>query len=234
MNENIKEPIRRTRAYWYVDGLYELGNGVFFILLGIVLLIEASAPKDSSFANLMSLLRNLVLIGGTISVSLLVQAAKNRLTYPRTGYIIYPQAKGRKFGLYLGIGLAFSAVVSCGIVIGIMVIPALQTMIAYMPFWLMIGLGLFIGGLYLSWGSRTGLRRFYGLALLGTITGLTLALPARGLTIFKGSRYLLIGPGIFLIIMGIGLCISGATTLRSYLKHTQPLDRESSAEADYE
>jgi hypothetical protein len=105
-----------------------------------------------------------------------------------------------------------------------MLIPALQTMIIYLPFWLMIGLGIFSGGILLSWGLRTGLSRFYWLSGLGLITGILLALPGRGLTLVLGNRYLLTGSGIFCLVMGIGFCLSGAITLRSYLNQTQPQD----------
>lgn len=220
MNKNVENAIQRTQAYWYVDGLYELGSGIFAIVVGIFLVIEGSLPAGSSIASTMSFLRNVALIGGTIITGLLVRVIKTRVTYQRTGYIAYPRPNGKKFGLYLAIGLAVAALVSCGLVFGIMVIPALQTMIIYLPFWLMVGLGIFTGGMLLSWGLRTGLSRFYWLAGLVLITGLVLALPGRGLTLVDGNRYLLTGPGIFCVVTGIGLSISGAITLRNYLNHT--------------
>jgi hypothetical protein len=175
---------------------------------------------------MMSFLRNGVLIGGTIATGLLVRVIKTRLTYTRTGYIAYPKLNGKKFGFYLAVGLIVAALVSCGLVFGIILIPALQTMIIYLPFWLMIGLGISIGGILLSWGLRTGLSRFYWLAGLSLLTGLVLALPGRGLTLVEGSRYLLTGPGVFCAVMGVGLSISGAITLRNYLRQTSPQNRE--------
>jgi hypothetical protein len=219
---NIKDPIRRTQAYWYVDGLVELGTGVLFLMLGFVLIIEGAILDNASLANTLSFVRNFLMIGGTIGIGLLTKYIKSRLTYPRTGYIAYPQPKGRQLGKVLGIGLGFAFTASVGLVLAILYIPALQTMIAYMPSWLMVGLGIFAGGVYLSWGLRTGLRRFYWLAGLGLFTGLILAWPSRGLNLIEGQSYLRTGPGIFLIVMGIGLCISGTTTLRNYLKNTQP------------
>jgi hypothetical protein len=171
---------------------------------------------------MLSIFRNFLLIGGTIGVGLLVKAIKSRLTYPRTGYIAYPQPKGTQLGKAMGIGLVVAFAVSLGLVLAILYIPALQTMIAYMPSWLMVGLGVFVGGVYLSWGLRTGLRRFYMLAGLGLVSGFVLAWHGRGLNLIEGKSYLLTGPGIFFIVMGIGLCISGVVTLRNYLKNTHP------------
>jgi hypothetical protein len=164
----------------------------------------------------------MTMILGTIAVGLSVKTIKSRLTYPRTGYIAYPQPKTREFGKFVGVAVVTAIIVSLGLVLAMRNIPAVQTMIAYLPTWLMVWLGLILGGVYLSWGLRTGLRRFYWLAGLSLITGLVLACQGRGLTLVTGRRYLLAGPGIFLTVMGVGLCISGAVTLRDYLQRTQP------------
>lgn len=227
MSTNIKEPIRRTQAYWYVDGLVEMGTGFTFLLLGIVLILESVAPADSRQANILSFLRNAIIIGGTIGTGLLIKFIKQRLTYPRTGYIAYPQPKGKKFGIFLGMGLAIAAIISSGFLLVIMFLPAVQTMIVYLPSWLMVWLGIFIACAYLSWGARTGLRRFYWLAGMGLFTGLVLAWQSRGLTLVNGTSYLMSGPGIFLMIMGFCLFFSGGVTLRNYLKSTPLINGES-------
>ena len=226
MTTKIKEPIRRTQAYWHVDGLVELGTGSIFILLGIVLILESIASAGSKQASILFFLRNVILIGGTIGIGLLVKAIKARLTFPRTGYIAYPQPKGKKFGIYLGIGLVFAALISGGFLFFISFIPAVQMMIVYLPGWIMVWLGILIASVYLSWAVRTGLRRFYWLAGMGLFTGLVLAWQARGLTLVDGKSYLMTGPGIFFIIMGCCLFISGGVTLRNYLKSTQPINGE--------
>jgi hypothetical protein len=219
---NIKNPIQRTQAYWYVDGLVELGTGALFLMLGIVLAIEGTITPTSSLAKALSFVRNFLMIGGTIGIGLLVKYIKSRLTYPRTGYIAYLQPKGRELGKTLSIGLVITFIFSLGLILAILYIPTLQTMIAYMPSWLMVGLGIFAGCVYLSWGVRTGLQRFYWLAGLNLFCGLILAWRGRGLNLIEGQSYLRTGPGIFLIVMGINLCISGTVTLRNYLKNTQP------------
>jgi len=221
MTNPIKDPIRRTQAYWYVDGLVEIGTGVFLMLLGIILIIEGALPADAPWADTLAFVRNMTMVVGTIAVGLSVKAIKNRLTYPRTGYIAYPQPKSHEFGKYLGVAVVTAIIVSLGLVLAMKYIPVVQTMIAYLPAWLMVWLGLILGCIYLSWGLRTGLRRFYWLAGLSLITGLVLAWQGRGLNLIEGKSYLLTGSGIFLTVMGIGLSISGAVTLRNYLKNTQ-------------
>lgn len=218
MSTKVKELMRRTQAYWYVDGLVELGTGIVFFLLGIVLILESVTPPDSNLSSILSFSRNTILIGGTIGIGLLTKFIKAQLTYPRTGYIAYQRPKGKKIGMYLGIGLGLAALISGGFLFAISFIPAVKTMIIYLPFWIMVWLGILIASVYLSWAVRTGLRRFNWLALIGFLTGLLLAWQTRGLTFIDGKSFLLAGPGIFFIIMGACLLISGSLTLRSYLK----------------
>ncbi|MFN2237623.1 MAG: hypothetical protein ACK2U1_25615 [Anaerolineales bacterium] len=226
MTHKFKESIRRTQAYWYVDGLVELGTGLVFILLGIILIIESITPADSNFSSILSFLRNAILIGGTIGIGLLTKVLKARLTYPRTGYIAYPRPKGKNIGIYLGFGFIIAALISGGFLFVISFVPAVQTMIIYLPTWIMVWLGILIASVYLSWAVRTGLRRFIWLAGIGLLTGLMLAWQARGLTFITGKSSLLAGPGFFFLIMGSCLLISGGLTLRNYLKSNQPINGE--------
>jgi hypothetical protein len=53
---------------------------------------------------------------------------------------------------------------------------------------------------------------------IGLLTGLILALQARGHIFVDGQSFLLAGPGSFFIIMGSYLLISGCFTLGSHLK----------------
>jgi hypothetical protein len=226
MTSKFKESIRRTQAYWYVDGLVELGTGLVFILLGIILILESITPSDSNISSFLSFFRNAILIGGTIGIGLLTKVLKAQLTYPRTGYITYPRPKGKKFGIYLAFGLVIAALISGGFLFVISFVPAVKTMIIYLPTWIMVWLGILIASVYLSWAVRTGLRRFIWLAGIGLITGLIIAWQARGLTFIDGKSSLLAGPGIFLIIMGSCLLISGGLTFRNYLKSHQPINGE--------
>jgi hypothetical protein len=226
MTHKFKESIRRTQAYWYIDGLVELGTGIIFFVLGIILMLESSTPSDSNLSSILSFFRNAILIGGTIGIGLLTKVLKAHLTYPRTGYIAYPRPKGKNIGIYLGFGLVIAALISGGFLFAISFIPAVQTMFIYLPTWIMVWLGILIASVFLSWAVRTGIRRFFWLAGIGLLTGLILAWQARGLTFIDGKSSLLAGPGIFFIIMGSSLLISGGLTLRNYLKSNQPINGE--------
>ena len=226
MSDLIKVPLRRVQAYWYVDGLVELGSGILFALLGVVLWAEGATPRGSAFAGALSTLRQVLLIGGTIGMGLAVRAIKTRLTYLRTGYIAYPQPKGKQLAGILAKGIGLTALIGLIVVLLFWWVPVLRETLIYLPTWLSIGLGLFIAGMFVSWALRTGLPRFYGLAVLALFAGIILGWQTRGLNIVEGRNYLFINPGIFLSILGIGLIISGSVTLRNYLSRTQPKDGE--------
>jgi hypothetical protein len=203
-----------------------MGTGLLFFLLGIVLILEGNTPDGSSLSSILSIARNVIMIGGTIGIGLLVKGIKTKLTYPRTGYIAYPQPKGKKLGFYIVFGLIFAFVVSGGMLFILMYIPAVQKMIIYLPTWLLVWLGIFIASVYLTRGIRTGLFRFFGLAGIGLITSFVLAYMGRGQTLLNGKTYLAIGPGIFFVIMSFCLFVSGVVTLRNYLQSNQPINGE--------
>ena len=71
MTHKFKESIRRAQAYWYIDGLVELGTGMLFFVLGIILMLESTTPSDSNLSSILSFFRNVFLIGGTIGIGLL-------------------------------------------------------------------------------------------------------------------------------------------------------------------
>jgi hypothetical protein len=124
MTPKFKDLIRRTQAYWYIDGFVELDTGIIFFLLGIILMLESTTPSDSNLSSALSFSRNAILIGGTIGIGLLTKVLKGQLIYRRTGYIAYPRPKGKNIGIYLGIGLVIAALISGRFLFAISFIPA--------------------------------------------------------------------------------------------------------------
>lgn len=84
-------PGRRAAAYWFVDGLPEIVNGVSLVLIaGMGLVWQAYAP-NGSWAKLYFL----VVAAGFVVLwwkgNAVVDSLKSRLTYPRTGYVPPPE-----------------------------------------------------------------------------------------------------------------------------------------------
>jgi hypothetical protein len=214
MSENIQDSVRRTRAYWYIDGISELCMGVLFILLGIVLLIEGPALKGSNLAVVMASIRYIVIIGGTFGIGIALRYFKGNLTYPRTGYVIYRKPTLKEMGPAL-------------ITVVVLAMLLSEWVQADMPLklslfiWLIAGLTGFFAYLFISWGVETGFRRFYALAALTIVSGLMIAGLGIGYALRENNYYMFIGPGMFFTALGIIACISGGLTLRRYLQQTQ-------------
>ncbi len=106
MNEIDKIQLT-TYRYWYEDGLADLGAGWVFALLGILFLLQALAPAGP-LAGMSAILLPLVVIGGVLTAGWAIAGLKARITYPRTGYVSYPQPTRRRRWLtaLLALGMA--------------------------------------------------------------------------------------------------------------------------------
>jgi hypothetical protein len=195
----IDRAMRRTKRYWYEDGLSELASGVIFVLLALVFYLELAAPPWSGFS---AIALPAIVIGGASVARWLVVAAKERLTYPRTGYVAYPRAKSAR-------SRAASALVAgtLGISISLLLVNAPAALA-----WIPALQGLAIGAALLYLGNQLGLGRFYALAFLSVVAGT--AASRAGLGDIAGSA-------AYFAVMGLALAAGGALTLRSYLRATE-------------
>lgn len=204
MKNDIDKVIQRTHRYWYEDGLNEIAAGCMFVVCGLVLFMMRFVRPGSPLAPVLAVgLVILVSLGG-LAVSRAVRAVKNRITYPRTGYVSYrrPESNRRRriIAASLGVGLG---------VLGI-VLP-----IAGAPTWLVsmaMVEGLILGAVLLYIGHRLGLARFYLLAFLSALIGVVVAL---------GGFDDALGSAAYFGEMGFVLTASGLFTLRAYLRQTQ-------------
>jgi hypothetical protein len=201
MNDPIKNTMRKTLSYWYVDGLIELATGLLLVLVGLSYFALAKLVPEAAARQVSSIgLPALILIGGLVSRKA-VSSLKERLTYPRTGYVALIKARaGQKLWT-----IAAAITVSLGFVF-ISAQLKLDWLVYVAPAFLAAMMVASIGYTY-------GLRRFYVLAIYILLLGLPMAL------LRLNDRLNL---ALFLIGCGSGFIISGALTLRSYLQTTQP------------
>jgi hypothetical protein len=204
MKNDIDKVIQRTHRYWYEDGLAEIATGCMFVGCGLVLLMMRFVRPGSPLACIMAVgFTSLVALGGS-AVSRAVRAAKNRVTYPRTGYVSYrhPGSSGRPWIIGSGVAIAL-------VVLGIILSKA------HAPTWLgsmAMGQGLILGAVLFYIGHRLGLARFYVLAFLSALIGVVVAL---------GGFDDALGSAAYFGEMGFVLTASGLFTLRAYLRQTQ-------------
>jgi hypothetical protein len=204
-NDPIQHTIQRTRRYWYIDGLSEIGAGSVICLVALFYALLGLLPPSSPYAAVLGIGQIVVVLVGYWAAGKIVRMAKIRLTYPRTGYVSYPPRRGRRrlllalttFGVALGFAFIFTWLIGR---LPENLLPAITGGI--------ISLTL----VYL--GYRTGVPRFYLVAaftfVLGAATS-SLGLPD------PWSNVLFFGG------FGLAWTISGVVTLIGYLHATRPL-----------
>jgi len=204
----MKDPIaamtQRIQRYWYIDGLYELSMGGFFFLFW---LIYAAASRLSAWGLgwLVPVSQVVLVVGAAWLVSRIVKQLKERLTYPRTGYVAYPQKKGKDRVLRIvisgGIALALSTFITT-----LARVPAYNS-------WLPLISGVLIALAMLFIGYRFNLTRFFVLAAYDVAIGWA----ASSAALEDDQKF-----ALFFCLLGAGFIVSGGLTLIRYLRSTQP------------
>ncbi|PKO10226.1 MAG: hypothetical protein CVU40_06425 [Chloroflexi bacterium HGW-Chloroflexi-2] len=210
MSEEIKieNIIRNTRKYWYVDGLSEIAVGLIIFFAGLTYWFVAQMENTAYKLVLLTLAQPVVMIVGSWLARKILPRIKDRVTYPRTGYLVFRKpVKKRRFHRILYVGLIAA------------VVGALVTIISsalserFLPFLSSIFLAMV--SIYI--GYHTAVQRFYwiGLVMLGCgafLSYLNFSGPLPYTLLFSGT--------------GLIWIISGIITLILYLRKTQPLVEE--------
>jgi hypothetical protein len=210
MNDKITQQVeQRAMQYWVIDGIAELVMGGFFVVLGLYFGAQAALPEESAVGSMLSAAFLLVIVGGGLAGRSLIGKLKERLTYPRTGYVAYrqPSKKRRWLTLMVAFGMA-------------MLVSALFASAPASLTWIPAVSGLVIGAYWLYQGHRMGVLRFYALAALAAVAGTAITLAGVGETF---------GLPLFYVVIGLALVISGGLTLRSYL-HRVPFQPDEAGE----
>ena len=200
MNNNFAEVEQRVRRYWYIDGFGELvGGGGMCLILGIFFAAGEYFGADSFFGGLLQAGLLVVVIGGVLLTRLLINAAKQRVTYPRTGYVecVQPQRSAIAVVLSVVVGIAMALT----FVFIVKQFNQIDGMVAIS--------GTVMGVVLLAKQVWTiPVKRFYILSLAALAYGVLLA--NSGLP----HGYNL---GLFYGLMSLSFVISGGLTLKKYL-----------------
>ncbi len=204
---NLKQIQKRAFQYWYQDGLVEIAFGLLCFLLAAYFYLQETYPKDSPLDFLIEIGFIVIILGSSFLVTRLVLILKNRLTFPRTGYIAF-HPKPKKRGWIAGlVGMTIGGLVS---------VIVLQTPASLN--WMTAITGIIFALVWLYVGLRLGLLRFQLIALSSGIIGVWLSLAHLGDTM---------GLGIFYGLIGLLMLISGGITLWFYLRSTSPAQEDS-------
>jgi len=208
MNDKISDVEGRVRRYWYVDGFGELvGGGGMCLILAIYFAAQQYFGDDTLIGGLLQAGLVVVLLGGFYLVRRLINAAKARVTYPRTGYVEYSEPRNKVLAGILsavvGMMLAFTFVFI------VRQFNRIDAMVAVTG--AVMGILLFVKQV---WTRRV--KRFYILSAAALVLGA--ALSVSGLP--RGYNL-----GSFYALMSISFAISGGLTLKKYLAEN-PLQTE--------
>ena len=205
MKNELDEKQLRARQYWYVDGTYEFNMaGIFLLLTGYFLLLAKF--EGTKFGAFLSVIMVLVFLGGIFGVSWLIRQLKNRVTFPRTGYVAYQREnkeKRKKRLVWVG---GFSGILS---VLIIMAINNASTPLNWIPGFT----GAMMAIASIIFGVRMRIVRFYWIAALSMVIGLATMIIPTDLTI---------GLAIYYGVMGMIMLVIGGFVLSTYLRSTTP------------
>lgn len=198
MNNPVDEIQRRTVRYRYIDGLDELAFGAICLVMGLYFFAQATLPHKSTLYKVLDVGFVLVLLTTGLITFRIVKAFKERLTYPRTGFVAYREERGSR--RWVG---ALVAMVMGG---------ALAALFAGAPksfAWMPSSTGFIIAAAMLAIGFKLGLTRFYLLAGASLAAGLLLS--ASGVKDVIGLAY-------YYMLFALALMVSGGLTLWQYLR----------------
>jgi len=209
MKDNLSDVEQRVKRYWYVDGFGELvGGGGMCLILALYFSAQQYFGDDSLVSGLLQASLVLVLLGSMFLVRRLINVAKLRVTYPRTGYVEYAEPKSK------AVAGVLSAVVGM-----VMAITFVFIVRQFNKIDAMVAVSGAVMGIVLLvkqvWTARV--KRFYILSLAALIYGAALSVSGfpRGYNL-----------GLFYALMSLSFAISGGLTLKKYLNEN-PLQPES-------
>lgn len=206
MTEQVKieNIIRNTRKYWYVDGLSEIAGGLVIFATGLTYWLVSTLESTNIQALLLMLAQPAVIIIGSLIVQKYLPKIKERITYPRTGYLTFRKpARSRRFKRALVVGLV------AGLVAALVAMVSSRLPANYLP--LLSSVFLLIFSIYLAY--QTAVPRFYVIGFLMVLLGAVISFVPFG----NALPYTLFFCGV-----GIIWIISGVITLIGYLKKTSP------------
>ena len=208
MKDNLSDVEQRVRRYWYVDGFGELvGGGGMCLILAAYFASQQYFGDAALIGTLLQVSLFFVLVGGMFVVRRLINAAKLRVTYPRTGYVEYSQPQNRRL---MG---ALSAIVGMAMAMTFIFIVRqfnrIDAMVAVSG--AVMGIILFVKQV---WSAKV--KRFYILSVAAVLYGMALSVSGfpRGYNL-----------GLFYGLMSLSFAISGGLTLKRYLDEN-PLPTE--------
>lgn len=199
---NLDKITLRSKQYWFDDGLVELlVGGLFAILAGFFWWQMATNAGGLVMGIAMAIAMPLIILVGAFGMGWLLRTLKERLIYPRTGYVTYarPQKNQRRRSRLLGLffGLFFATLITQ----------------FRLEAWLPVLMGSALGLYFFVLGYRMALLRFQLLAIWSI---------AAGVMLVYLETAALAASALILLLVAAALIFSGTVNLLRYLANTRP------------
>ena len=204
MKNEIEKIEKRPIQYWYEDGLNEIAFGIIALSLGVYFWIRTRIPQGSAWHVPWALAMIPLLLIGIPLLNRVTKALKQKLTYPRTGFVSYrrPEGKKKRFSILGGV-VGSTTAIAYGLLRSD-VFPA-GTAVVVLP----LATGLILAAAYVWIGMKTGVFRFFVTAMLSALAGIAVALTGLTETAALGAYW---------GILGASHCVSGTFVLLRYLR----------------
>lgn len=211
MNQDLRTVEKRTLSYWFEDGIWDISFGLALLVMGLFYVLIAVLRLEGTLGMVLPMVQMALIITVFLFIGRLVKFLKERITYPRTGQLVYrkpsnPQRMMRllRSALFGALFAALMAVVAS--------LPSMHDRTSAIAGGL-LGLASFFLGL------RFGILRYYFIGLVTILAGL-------GISLVRGSFINM--TGFFFCVLGLIWMAAGGLALWRYLRSTQL----SSAEVD--
>jgi hypothetical protein len=199
---DIEKIEKRAVQSFYDDGLGEIALGPILLLLGAVFIVQTAVHEKSAVYQALGILSMIVVLSAALLTGRIVRFLKRRITYPRTGYVAFKKREQNpKRRAVAGI---VAAIIGASIAVLYGLSPSVNTLFPAVN-------GLLIAVAVFFFAHKAGLSRFYALAAASAVIGIAIA--AAGIGELKGI-------GIFYVLFGAAITVSGVATLIVYLRRS--------------
>ena len=209
MRDQITEMQKRPIHYWYSDGIWEIHLGLFFVLFGLYYILLTLIPSTGPYQIItLAIGQPAIILFGIFGFRKTIRYFKERITYPRTGYISYrtKRKNNRLVGMATGLAL--------GMIFGL-IASQLSRLIG--TSWIPAFIGVMLAFILYILAYKSNVIRFYVLAVTSIIIG--------GIVAFSGLDEWQQSAAFF---AGVGICfaISGLAALIIYIRNSHLVELE--------
>lgn len=203
---NLDEVERRPRRYWNADGLPEISMGALWMFWGVLLALPRLLPPGE-WLGWYRMVVPFLMVGAAFSSQWVTRKLKERITFPRGGYVRWLEPSAAVNMLSAGV----AALVGCALIV--VVVKGRQESLRYMVVPLS---SVLIAGALLVLAFRWKLHHYLVLSVASLAAGLV-----------AWARRIPLEPGMILLLLTLGALsvLTGTIRLRRYLRaHSLPAE----------